>query len=323
MKPILVTSYVGPDLDGSACAVAYAEFLNKVGKRAVAGIIGGLHIEAKFAFEKSGVRMPLRLKNAHGFEHVVLVDTSNLSMFEGKLKPERVIEIIDHRDVHEAESFPNAKIQIERVGAAATLIAERFMTIRTTNKIRKYENSTKNKVVISKESALLLYGAIASNTLNFKAIRTTERDKKAFSWLEERAEVDKDFVHKMFLAKSDLGGARLKEALWSDYSWYTFGGKTVAIAQLEVIGGHELVENRQDEILSELRSIKRERSAHLVFLNIIELEKNGNIFVAEETEMQVLLSELFKVSFFKGIAWHQGLLMRKDIVLTFKRYFEI
>ena len=308
MKPILVTSYVGPDLDGSACAVAYAEFLNKVGKRAVAGIIGGLHIEAKFAFEKSGARVPLRLKDTHEFEHIVLVDTSNLTMFEGKLLPKRVIEIIDHRDVHEAESFPNAKIQIERVGAAATLIAERFM---------------ENGVAISKESAMLLYGAIASNTLNFKAIRTTERDKKAFSWLEERAEVDKDFVHKMFLAKSDLGGARLKEALWSDYSWYTFGGKTVAIAQLEVIGGHELVENRQDEILSELRSIKRERSAHLVFLNIIELEKNGNIFVAEETEMQVLLSELFKVSFFKGIAWHQGLLMRKDIVLTFKRYFEI
>ncbi len=307
MKPILVTSYTGPDLDASACAVAYAEFLNKTGKEAVAGIMGDLHIEAKFVFEKSGAPMPLRLKDAHGFEQIILVDTSNLTMFEGKLLPKRVIEIIDHRDVHQAEQFPNAKVQIEKVGAAATLVAERFM---------------ESGIAISKESAVLLYGAIASNTLNFKGGRTTERDKKAFTWLEERTGVNKDFVHEMFLAKSDLSGARLKEALWSDFSWYTFGGKIVAIAQLEMIGGRGLAQTRREDILNELRNIKEKKSADYIFLNIIELEEQGNVFVAEKKDMQIILSQLFSVSFSEKIARHQGLLMRKDIVPKLKRYFE-
>lgn len=134
--------------------------------------------------------------------------------------------------------------------------------------------------------------------------------------------MNKEFIHEMFLAKSDLSGARLQEALWSDYSWFTFGGKKVALATLEMISGHALAENRQDEILSELRNIKRKKSAHLVFLNIVELEKDGNIFITEEKEMQMLLSRLFGVSFSKKAAWHEGLLMGKDIVPKLKEELE-
>jgi oligoribonuclease NrnB/cAMP/cGMP phosphodiesterase (DHH superfamily) len=44
----LVTAYVCPDLDGAACAVAYAEFLQKRGEAAEAGILGTPHVEAQF-----------------------------------------------------------------------------------------------------------------------------------------------------------------------------------------------------------------------------------------------------------------------------------
>ncbi len=307
MKPVLVTSYVIPDLDGSACAVAYAEFLNKTGTEAAAGIIGGFHIEAQFAFEKTGTPMPLVLEDAHGFDRVVLVDTSNLTMFEGKLDPKSVIEIIDHRPVHQAKEFPNAKVQIEHVGAAATLIAERFI---------------KGGVSISKESAALLYGAIASNTLNLKSDRTTERDRAAFRWCGEQSGVGAEFIHEMFRAKSDLRGPRLKEALWSDYSWHTLGNKTVVIAQLEIIGGKALVRARGDEILLELAAIGRSKSGHFVFLNIIELEDNGSVLVAEQSETQALLSKLFGVSFKGSVAWHEGMLLRKDIWVQLKKALE-
>ena len=45
---VLVTSYVSPDLDGFACAIAYAEFLNKTGKPAETVIYGTPHDEALF-----------------------------------------------------------------------------------------------------------------------------------------------------------------------------------------------------------------------------------------------------------------------------------
>ncbi|KKQ25755.1 MAG: Inorganic pyrophosphatase/exopolyphosphatase, partial [Parcubacteria group bacterium GW2011_GWB1_37_13] len=54
MQSILVTSYVNPDLDGIASVVAYAEFLKKISKKSVAGIIGEPHFEAKYIFDRFG-----------------------------------------------------------------------------------------------------------------------------------------------------------------------------------------------------------------------------------------------------------------------------
>lgn len=303
MKPILVTSYITPDLDGTASAIAYAEFLNKNGTEAVAGIMGGFHSEAAFVLERSGAPRPLPLTDAHGYERIVLVDTSNLSMFEGCIVPERVIEIIDHHDVHQAELFLNAKVQIEKVGAAATLIAERFMNSSTP---------------ISTAAATLLFGAIASNTLNFKGSRTTKRDTDAFAWLGAQSGLGEEFIHDMFAAKSDLRGERLSEGLWSDYSWYTFGGKTVVIAQLEIIGAKRLAREREREIFEELRKIQKAKKADFAFLNILDLEEEGNMFMAPEQPVERLLSRLFGLTFANGTAWRKGFLLRKDIVVTLR-----
>lgn len=307
MKPILVTSYISPDLDGVASAIAYAEFLNKTGRESVAGIMGEMHFEAQWVLEKSGALFPFCLNDTHGYERIVLVDTSNMSMQEGKLKPESVIEIIDHRVVHEADQFPKAKIQIERVGAAATLIAERFM---------------KDSVLISRVSALLLYGTIASNTLNFKGAVVSERDRLAFRWLAPRACADDAFVREMFLAKSDQRGARLALTLWSDYVWYDFGGRRICIAQIEMLGARELATTRKADIFSELRRIKKEKDAEMIFLNIIDLEADGNLFVAEESETQALLSQIFNVAFAGGVALYSSLLQRKEIVAKLKAVLE-
>ncbi|HRN71056.1 MAG TPA: DHH family phosphoesterase, partial [Candidatus Woesebacteria bacterium] len=199
----LITAYENPDLDGTACAYAYAEFLNKNGGDVVAGIYGKIHREAQFVFDKFDIK-PLadadKLNNE--IDSIIIVDASDIRGLSDKINPAKVIEIIDHRKVNEADKFPNAKVQIELVGSAGTLIAEKF-----------YESRTS----ISKESAVLLYSAIVSNTINFKANVTTERDHKMAEWLLSQFELPDNFVHEMFKFKSTFTQP-LAEIIEGDFS---------------------------------------------------------------------------------------------------------
>lgn len=307
MKPILVTAYVNADVDGVAGAMAYAEFLNYKGISAIAGIVGEPHDEAKYILNRFNIEYPLILNNADDYDQVILVDASDLNGLEGKIDPEKVIEIIDHRKIHEAEKFPNAKTQIEMVGAAATLVAEKFIN----------EN-----IPISQNSAILLYGAIVSNTLNFKNTTNTQRDIDIANWLKDQAKLDDNFWKELFIAKSDLTGKKLQDRMDSEIANFDFGGKRLGIVQLEIIGARELVKNREEEILEKLEEIKKELNLDLIFLTIPDLELEINIFVTNNSEMKNILESTLNVTFINNIAERSGFIMRKQITPLLKEYLE-
>lgn len=307
MKPILITCYVNPDLDGFAGAIAYGEFLQKTGKSAVVGIIGEPHDEAKYIQKRFGFEVPQTIPNADIFDEVILVDASDLNGLEGKIAAEKVIEIIDHRKIHDADKFPNAKAQIELVGAAATLVAEKFM---------------RNKVDISKKSATLALSAIISNTLNFKGSVTTDRDRAAATWLNRVAKLPENFWKDLFSAKSDLSGNKLSERIEGDFAWFAMDERKVGIAQIEMIGVKKLLDVRGGEIIQVLEKIKREMGLDFVFQNTIELEERKNYFVAQDAETQKLLEKVLDVRFAGVVAERPGLIMRKQIVPLLKEELE-
>ncbi len=91
----------------------------------------------------------IKLNNINKIENddkIILVDTNYLTELSKDVKKENIVEIIDH---HNRDSWLddniNIKIQIELIGAAATLVAERF----------KNEN-----IGISRESAIILWNNI-------------------------------------------------------------------------------------------------------------------------------------------------------------------
>lgn len=303
----LVTCYVSPDLDGLAGAVAYAEFLNKNGKEVMAAIIGEPHDEAKYMLDRFNFNYPEFIPNADDFDKVILVDASDLAGLEGKIAPEKVIEIIDHRKIHEAGKFVNAKAQIELVGAAATLVAEKFIEY---------------KVEISQESATLLLGAIISNTLNFKATVTTDRDRKAAEYLNTVAKLDENFWKELFTAKSDLSGPKLAERIRGDFAWFVIGKKKMGIAQIEIIGAEKLVSDRSFEIVHELEKIKSEKGLDFVFQTTIGLDEDKNIFVTNSAETKRVLEKVLNVKFIGDVASRAGLIMRKQIVPLLKGELE-
>jgi manganese-dependent inorganic pyrophosphatase len=235
---------------------------------------------------------------------VVLTDASDRQGLPDIFSLDQVIEIIDHRPVHSADTFPNAQVHIELVGSAATLVTEKFM---------------ESEATITESSAALLYCAIVSNTLNFRAAVTTDRDKHAAQWLLKKVAIPENFVHDMFVAKSDVSGLQLKTRLYGDCAVKEFNGTLVAVAQLEVMGAEELVTQRLTEIQEILHDLKTDRGAAILFLSIIDLETAQNIFVAENTKAEELASHALGLQFSKGIARRAGFLLRKEIAPLLKQ----
>jgi inorganic pyrophosphatase/exopolyphosphatase len=176
---------VCPDLDGVACAVAFAELLRSQSIAARAWIAGTPDPEASFAARELGVTLDAA-PPPEGCAFI-LVDASDLRGMPPSLDPLRVIEVIDHRLHHRApELFPHAVIVIEPVGAAATLVTERYQSL---------------GVLPSPIAARLLQAAILSNTQALRGTITTERDRAAHRALAALSPLDRAFVEGQFEAR--------------------------------------------------------------------------------------------------------------------------
>ncbi|MFA7253660.1 MAG: DHH family phosphoesterase [Patescibacteria group bacterium] len=302
-EKIIVTSYDGPDLDGTASAIAYSDFLCQNDKPAMPILTGKPHPEVKYLLNYLKIEFPTGKIGSKS--QLVLVDTSDLPGLSKDINPDNVIEIIDHRKVTDETSFKNAKRQIEPVGAAATLIAERFYN---------------NKIELSKNSAFLLYGGIVSNTLNFKSNTTTDRDIVMADWLSKIAEAPKDIADTMLQTKTKEILANLEESLVDDMKIQEFGGLKIGILQLEITGSNILLGKLQ-EISITLTEIKNQFELDEIFLTTIDLSDNLNLFISTEKETSQMLESVLNIKFRDNYAIRQGIIMRKEIIPLIKEYY--
>lgn len=306
MTTTCVTSYVDPDIDGVACAVAYAEFLRVSGGEADAFIIGVPTIEARYVLEQLEVVVQQREKFLLG-ESVVLVDASESIHVENHIPLESVVEIIDHRVSHNAGAFVNARVHIELVGAAATLVAERFFA----------KNITPSSV-----SSRLLQAAIVSNTQNFQAKTTTPRDHSMMAWLSSIAPLRTGFIHEMFVAKSDMTGEKLFQNMDTETGIVEICGKRFGVVQLEMIGTDALVHSRLSDIIRVLETLKQNNALDHIFLTLLDIEESSNRFVTVDTLLQGILTKALSIYFKDGVAHREGIMMRKEIIPLLKKAWE-
>ncbi|MCX6807606.1 MAG: DHH family phosphoesterase [Patescibacteria group bacterium] len=306
-KPKIITSYINPDLDAVACIFAYQEFLTKTGSKVKIWLNGKPRDEAKFIIKKFHLKLPKSIKNPAKINEFILADASDIRGIDPKIQLKQVIEIIDHREVQDAHLFPNAKIQIEKVGAAATLIAEKF-----------YEK----RITPSKESAILLYSAVISNTLNFQAKVATDRDLKMSKWLKSCVEISDSLPEEMFAAKSNLNGENLKARFHQEFAWFDLASKKIGIVQLEIINGEKLILERHAELIGNLNNIIKNYRLDFGFVTIVDLNHGCNWFMTENANMQKILHEIFKIKFENNVAVKNSLIMRKELVPLIKKYLE-
>lgn len=282
MGKILVTAKVNPDLDGTSCTLAYSDLLNQMGNAAEGIISGSPQSEVKYFVEKHNIQIPTRPdEESKNWNDFILVDASSMKGMPKVVLANKVIELIDHRTGEPEKEFPNAKIQNELIGAAATIVVERFI------------KADKN---IQPDHAKLLYGAIYHNTLNFIATNASQRDRDAAKYLEINFNLNESIVREMFDFATREVESDVKTALENDAKEFGTGWK-IGAYQL-VVWGKEVMANKE-LVETSVNDLKIKMGADWSFVNIIDLEsKQSNIFTSAEGEQ--VLSKALGVSFENG-----------------------
>lgn len=295
MHKKFVTSFKNPDLDGAACIYAYTEFLNKQSYDVVGGSYEAPRKEARFVLKHFSIPWG----KSQDAEEIILVDASDpINGIHKDMDINKVVEIMDHRKDEHSKEFPNVKkVQIELVGACATLVAEKF-----------YEKD----IEPSYESAILLYSAIIWNTINLKNNVTTERDVKMVVWLLSKIELPENYVHDMFAYGTK---ASLDELYFVDKE---FNEKRVGVAQLETVEVKNYFEKNKNAIIEHLN--KNKVKFDYAFITCIDLEKGFNMFISNDQETKKMLEKLFEIKFEGNIAKREGIIMRKEIIPILKEY---
>jgi len=295
MDEILVTAKVNPDLDGTSCTLAYSNLLRQMGQKAEGVIFGSPQFEVKYFIEKHNIRIPLRLDEpSDNWDLFILVDASSMKGMPKVVKAEKVIEVVDHRISEPEKEFSNAKIQNEIIGAAATLIVERFI---------------KAGKKMEKDHAKLLYGAIYHNTLNFIATNTTERDKSAALYLEVNYNLSRSMIYEMFDFATHKILADVETALESDAKEFGAGWK-VGAYQL-VVWGEEIF-SQKGKIIESVNKLRIRMGQNWAFVNVVDL-KSRKSYIFTDPEGENVLSKVLGVKFKDG--WVElPAILRKQII---------
>lgn len=298
MKKILVTSgQAYTDIDALACAVAYAELLNLEGKEAEAVLPGDLN----HSVSKTIRTWLPEIKTAPDVAefYSVLVDTSHAENFAQFATEESIIEIYDHHFGH--EEYWKEKLgensHIDFIGACATLIWEQW---------QKRNMGSRISVL----SANLLFTAIISNTLNFGAQLTNDRDKKAFKELKPFTELPDNWLEDYFSEQEFHVYGNIEEAIKGDTKTITLSGlgHPIVVAQMELWNSQKFLLDNQQKIKETMSSL-----GSSWIISLPSISEKINYLYTENSDVQQLFSSVFGARFENNIGKTDKLWLRKEI----------
>lgn len=107
-----------------------------------------------------------------------------------------------------------------------------------------------------------------------------------------------------------------------DFASFSCGEKQITIAQLEIVDGKKMVQERKEEILAVLRVLKQEQKVDIIFLSIVNFGESYNIFVTDDLVIQQFLEKVLSIYFTDHVAERSPVLMRKQIVPLLKEEME-
>jgi inorganic pyrophosphatase/exopolyphosphatase len=294
-----VFSYVNPDTDGVACMLGYKELLAKSphsdhhSATVRPGIFGDLNPETCAVLAFLGLERP---DDGHTFlsevDSICLVDTHHLAQLPDGVHGNKVVEVIDHHGG--GDSFPNARVLNEPVGAAATLLVERFARL----------DAVPN-------TAVLLGAAIISNTLEFRAPSSTKRDRDALTWLEQGHAIPNQLIGNMRSARESFLVGKTKEVLGQDVKVFDRSdGSRVLMSQVEAHNAALL--GRRPDVVKALAALADESGTSLALANLADLSLGLSLLICTNKSLQNEVREALGIMFdVDGQGWASELMLRK------------
>jgi manganese-dependent inorganic pyrophosphatase len=228
---------------------------------------------------------------------VVLVDHAEQGQSVIGVEHAEIVEILDHHHIGSIETRIPVRATFDPVGSTATLVIERFR---------------QNGMEPSRPAAVMLLGAILSDTVILNSPTTTDRDRAVIAYLEQVLALDATaFGREMFETTSDLTRVPATEIAERDAKEYDAGGgHTIQIAQVETVG--QDLSRRREELLEALEAV-RERDGHLlVALMVTDILAQGTELYAAGDK--AVLERAFDRRVHDGVIDLPGVMSRKKQV---------
>jgi manganese-dependent inorganic pyrophosphatase len=227
---------------------------------------------------------------------VVLVDHAEEAQSAPGIEQAEIVEILDHHHIGSIETRVPVRATFDPVGSTATLVIERFR---------------QSGMEPSRPAAVLLLGAIMSDTVILNSPTTTERDHQVVEYLERVLAIDgSEFGREMFEATADVSQVSADEIVSRDAKQYQVSGGQICIAQVEVVGKALL--DRKDELLEAMHRARENKGYLLYALMVTDvLTKGTDLLIAGDV---VHVARTFGVHSEDGLIELPGVMSRKKEV---------
>jgi manganese-dependent inorganic pyrophosphatase len=191
---------------------------------------------------------------------VLLVDHAELAQSVPGADQADIVEILDHHHIGSIETHVPVTATFDPVGSTATLVIERFR---------------QNGLEPSRPSAILLLGAILSDTVILNSATTTERDHAVVEYLERVLALEGlEFGREMFEATADVSQLPAEQLVARDAKEYkTASDRTLCIAQIETVGKGLL--DRRGELIDAMEAARRSGGHQLFALMVTDIVSKG------------------------------------------------
>ena len=215
---IYVTGHKSPDSDTVGSSIAYAALLRALGYDAVPVVLGNVNHESAYILEAAGLETPELLEDAAGL-NMILVDHSEYAQSAEGMKDAKIISIIDHHGDGTVMSANPLIYDARPVGSTATIVWLRY---------RNYG------IQPDRQSAIMMLGAILSDTKNLQPNASTFADREAVKVLSELGGItDIDaFYQEMYKALLSYEGMTDEEIFFTDYKEHEIESRKVSVGSI-------------------------------------------------------------------------------------------
>jgi nanoRNase/pAp phosphatase (c-di-AMP/oligoRNAs hydrolase) len=282
-RNIIVGEKFYADVDVLACASAYQELLNSLGRKANSVLTGIWNKSIPRTIRNWKPDVDKKFKYSPRLCQYVLVGVSDPKVLDDFVTTADVVEVYDHHDRF-ANQWREKLLDgacLEPVGACATLIWEKY-------KAHKMESK------ISPLSANLLYTALFASTLDFKSSGTTNRDLVAAQEVESYINLPKDWKSKYYDEVQQSILDDISSSILSETKTLELFGKTFLFGQIELWNAGAVIPTTKDlSILEHLGKMpKYNQNGQDWILNVVSISQNISYFYTNSHIMMNVLKEI-------------------------------